>query len=408
MGNTARRILLSIITVVLLGFTLASNRGSSEGPVGRERSAASAASAAGEELAAPQPLVSRATKPRPPPNPRGRGAVDKEVVSPFEKEIRQKWRKSAGLYKDKSLRPELSEIVMVTVVNNAYKEMFDNWKCFAEKHGLDFMVFSFDEPALDFIGREKSVLIPGDTTETQIQLNSERFNVMGCQKLDAVIALLEAGADVIMIDADCVFKKDPVEFFEESLGYDFYYQANHPACPDVDRANMRSIDPACFLLNSGFYYVSGRKPETVELFKRARRACYESASAKNLSPTDGAGDQRALQRTLNDEIRLPTHFYGGFDSKLKIVPKTWAPAQPHNQQGAIFSSSRMCHAQPKKNLQPATLAYCVLQPSQYPAGKSKHTQDFVVYHANHLPGGIATKKSQLAKNGLWKGDSDTC
>ena len=327
-----------------------------------------------------------------------------ETKMSFEDEVREKWKNSAGLYKDKTLHPELKNIILVTMVNNAYEEMFDNWKCHAQKHGLDFMVLAFDYNATQFMGPAKSIQLPGIETTEQIKLNSNRFNIMGCQKVDALIAFLEAGADVIIIDADCVFKQDPLPFFKNALQYDFVYQSNHPACREIP-SDLSKMDPACFLLNSGFYYASSRNQELLQLFKKAMKSCYAHANSPNLSPTDGAGDQRAIQRAFNEELNLNPHYYGDWGSKLKKLPAVWKPTY-ELEKPSFFKSARFCQRQSDAKLQSPTFEYCVLDPQLFPAGKHKvrSHEDIIAYHANHLPGGIARKKKQLAKNGVWGKD----
>ena len=58
----------------------------------------------------------------------------------IDERIKTVARKRAGLYADKGAHPEFANILLVTAANLAYYDIYENWKCFADRLSLDWAV----------------------------------------------------------------------------------------------------------------------------------------------------------------------------------------------------------------------------------------------------------------------------
>lgn len=292
---------------------------------------------------------------------------------------------------------------MVTLSNWGYRTLYQNWACFAEKWGLEWMVASVDKEMHDFLGR-RSVQLMAEKPGNELKAGTAAHDRLLCRKLAVTSILLENGNDVFFVDIDAVLKRDPIALFEEAAGSDFLFQANHPGC------TRKSQHPAgsCMLMNTGLYYASSQKPGVRKLFDLAYQSCLDHAGTKGTSVTRGGNDQRALQRVLNVALGLDAHWPPKAvweDPKYDhtTMPKLWKKSYRLSREARTdatpFRSLNWCSTRTSNSSN--TLDYCVLDPGLYPAGKHNIRRDLIAFHANHKAGGMTTKKRVLNRLGLW-------
>ena len=82
------------------------------------------------------------------------------------------------MYKDKDAHPEFASVVLLTAANYAYFSIYNNWRCNAEKHGLDWAVIANDDKAFEELGPDRGLLAIGEKVSG--------MNGWGSAKLDSV------------------------------------------------------------------------------------------------------------------------------------------------------------------------------------------------------------------------------
>jgi hypothetical protein len=132
-----------------------------------------------------------------------------------------------------------------------------------------------------------------------------KFHQLVCTKLIPVLRFLKAGLNVILSDADIVFRKDPYPFVRRDLGMTFTIGSCHKDLPD--NFNLASNDGLA-KLNTGFYHAVS-SPGVISLLSRALENCKSSHLT---------GDQPAINTVLHDDQNkgLPGYTYGFFDGCL--------------------------------------------------------------------------------------------
>jgi len=288
----------------------------------------------------------------------------------------------AGLYTDKSAHPEFANAILVTASNIAYSEMLRNWRCHADKLGLDYIVIALDPALLAESGADRTMLVEGSYFPDAAKFRQGHFNELSCAKLSIVKdIMLVTGLDVIFSDPDNVFGRDP---FGEgvSLGdkirsrkYQYIYQQNHGR---HNLPNSSDIGAEVNEGNTGFYYVAGT--------------------------TKHKGVQSLFQAGLDECKRRPgiddqTNFW----EALQTVRQGKGGKRYGNESFAcadLCGKGKTCAAADED-----VLSYCEMDPWNHATGWEmrswKGPQQIVTYHANFVGGGMDKKIGKLTTSGFW-------
>jgi hypothetical protein len=128
-----------------------------------------------------------------------------------------KLQQVAGIYKDESKRKGLEKTVMLTSCNHAYLNHLHNYKCFADRLGMQFLVMSMDPIIHDYVTQNTTMvsylLREGTVGNISIDLGefrSRQFNQITAKKVEAVYFVLEFGYDVLFADVDIALVRDPI------------------------------------------------------------------------------------------------------------------------------------------------------------------------------------------------------
>lgn len=132
-----------------------------------------------------------------------------------------------------------------------------------------------------------------------------KFHKLVCTKLVPVTRLLRAGLNVVLSDADIVFRKDPTPYFRSDLDVTFSLGSCHKDL--ADNYDFSGGDHVA-KLNTGFYFAKATLP-LVTMMSRALERCRSS---------DLQGDQPAINDILEDDLRKKQmkYTYGFFDGCL--------------------------------------------------------------------------------------------
>ena len=196
--------------------------------------------------------------------------------------LRNLARRAAGCYADVSRRrPGIAKVVISTLGNFAFRSQLTNWICFAQRHGLTFIVFAVDPelgPWLDknfpdvlwiHIGASQ-FLQEGDDFSNFAAFRRGAYNVLMKVKLATTLSLLKLGYDNFYVDADCVMLRD---FVDDLLGtkgdgyrsIDLHYQQNH----GTRFPWLRSRGPTAE--GNGGMFLAVSSPRTVRVWEIAMR-----------------------------------------------------------------------------------------------------------------------------------------
>lgn len=287
-------------------------------------------------------------------------------------------RKHAGLYQNKTVFPELAEIVLATGANRAYLGMLNNWQNYAKSLGLDWIVVVMEQDALKYVNPDRAITFHGRQIHGEQLFRSNGFNVISCNKLLSVFQIFQqTGLSVVWSDPDNVFRKDP---FLPSTGlgnmmrtgaYHFLYQQNfchRPAPSDFHKLVKEA--------NTGFYWVNAKRDllSTSLLF------------------------QDALQRCQADpKVDDQTHFWNA------LVSIRQGHAFKHDPRA--FEFARLCgKTVVHKTTNHMVFDYCDLDPFEFVTGwkpsKAMHEKRLITYHANCVVG-TALKIQKLKDVDLW-------
>uniref|UniRef100_A0A7S0FFA7 Nucleotide-diphospho-sugar transferase domain-containing protein n=1 Tax=Pyrodinium bahamense TaxID=73915 RepID=A0A7S0FFA7_9DINO len=298
----------------------------------------------------------------------------------------QKIRAHAGLYLDKTAHPEFARTLLLTVSNVAYAPILRNWRCHADRLGLDYIVIALDPQLAEETGPERTLLVQGTYFPEAQTFRHGQFNAMSCLKLQIVKDILkDTGFDVVFSDPDNVFRQDPFAP-NVSLGskmrsgtYQYIYQQNHGR---LSLPNASDIASEVSEGNTGFYFASGSSKVTAmqALFQAALQECQWHpniddqtnfwAALKNVRVGNGS-------RTYGEDSFACANLCG---------------------RGATCSSNGE-----------EVLDYCEMDPWNHATGweikQYKGVNKIVTYHANFVGGGIARKIPKLQRAGFW---DETC
>ena len=124
-------------------------------------------------------------------------------------------QKTAGVYVDRTKSVgDLKQTVLVTGCNSGFINQLLNFKCFAERLGMKFLVIAMDEDAHEYISKNTtmtSYLMKGGASKSQ-KFRSAEFNVITATKKEAVHNILELGYNVLFSDTDVAMIRDPVPY----------------------------------------------------------------------------------------------------------------------------------------------------------------------------------------------------
>ncbi|CAE7330094.1 unnamed protein product [Symbiodinium sp. CCMP2456] len=147
--------------------------------------------------------------------------------------------------------PEFANVVLLTAANYAYFAIYQNWRCNAERHGLDWAVVANDEEAFQQLGADRALLAIGEKVSGMNGWGSAKLDSVGRNKMFMVLTIMRvSGLGVVFTDADNMFRGDPFATgvhlgdLIRSEKYDYVYQEELAKAPDkghiVDRQREES------------------------------------------------------------------------------------------------------------------------------------------------------------------------
>ena len=303
-----------------------------------------------------------------------------------ERRVLEVVQKRAGVYADKGAHPEFANVLLLTAANYAYFAIYQNWRCNAERHGLDWAVVANDEEAFEKLGADRALLAIGEKVSGMNGWGSAKLDSVGRNKMFMVLTIMRvSGYGVVFTDADNMFRGDPfargvhLGDLIRSEKYDYVYQEELAKAPD--KGHVVPGDGG----NTGFFYATPhRKAKVVSLFEDV------------VAEVDRQREE-AFKRS-GERLGADQPIFWQVIQKLRSTGGHFGPGG--------FKCVRLCKHNPTCVAQPEeTLDYCSMDPFVHPTGWDEPPKTLVTYHANYAAN--EAKIAKLQKAGVWDAWSQT-
>ena len=148
-------------------------------------------------------------------------------------EMKNMLDKVAGIYTDPSKAKGLEKTVLITACNFGFVNHLHNFKCFADRLGMKFLVMAMDAQAHNYITKNttmNSFLMGGgavgEVTGSATDFRTKQFNLITAKKKEAVHDILQLGYDVLFSDTDVAMIRDPLPYMNR-INVDYAHSLNY-------------------------------------------------------------------------------------------------------------------------------------------------------------------------------------
>jgi len=284
-------------------------------------------------------------------------------------------------------RPGLERTVLITGCNHGFINHLENFKCFADRLQMKFLVIALDLKAHEYIRRNTTMdsffMSTAEVTGDATEFRSKQFNLITARKKEAVHNILELGFDVLFTDTDVALVRDPFPYLLFN-DVDYIHSLN-AICTKEDTWDFRRSKEEG---NTGFYYVRSNN-QTIKLWQDA----YEA-----VPNYPGLDDQAVFWRVIRQSKNPPVVPLG----KCRDYNRSTTGIEGGDAQAAILPA----------------LVTCVLDPCVFSSGMlSKawipeytyeelrlnlflRNESVCSLHANYIKGNRA-KKERMDEYGFW-------
>jgi hypothetical protein len=144
----------------------------------------------------------------------------KAMGKQFDPELESALKKAAGLYTDPQRQVGLEKTVLVTGCNYGFVNHLHNFKCFADRLGMKFLVVAMDAKANSYLKNHTSMIsyyMSGGSDQASVSgesttFRSKQFNLITARKKEAVHDILMLGYNVLFSDTDVAMVRDPLPY----------------------------------------------------------------------------------------------------------------------------------------------------------------------------------------------------
>jgi hypothetical protein len=131
-------------------------------------------------------------------------------------------QRAAGIFVDPLRQVGLERTVLVTGCNHGFLNHLLNFKCFADRMGLKFLVVAMDEKAYQYLTKHTNMVTyymptgvdntSAAVTSDSVTFRSKQFNLITARKKEAVHDILVRGYDVLFSDTDVAIVRNPLPY----------------------------------------------------------------------------------------------------------------------------------------------------------------------------------------------------
>jgi Nucleotide-diphospho-sugar transferase len=186
-------------------------------------------------------------------------------------------QKAAGLFVDPAKQAGYERTVLVTGCNYGFLNHLQNFKCFADRLGMKFLVIAMDEKAFQHLSQSGDMLVyymsgsadvasATAVTSDSVTFRSKQFNLITARKKEAVHDILVLGYDVLFSDTDVAIVRNPLPYLIWR-NVDYVHSLN-AWCQEKETWDFRRSKEEG---NTGFYFVRSNN-RTIKLWADAYAA----------------------------------------------------------------------------------------------------------------------------------------
>lgn len=233
----------------------------------------------------------------------------------------------------------IPKTVMVTACNFGFINHLHNFKCFADRLGMKFIVFALDAEAHAYIKANTSMVsyqmtsgVVGNVTGESSDFRSKQFNLITAKKKEAVHNILKLGYDVLFTDTDVALLRNPMPYLLWD-NIDYVHSLN-AVCTQREFWKFKTSKEEG---NTGFYFVRSNN-QTIKLWELA----YEAA-LKSPKLDDQAVFWNVIRR-LSDPVIMPLdkcQHLNNISNVTKSTTKMQTPLITCVLDSCIFSSGML-------------------------------------------------------------------
>ena len=130
-------------------------------------------------------------------------------------------QKASGVYTNVNRQSGFEHTVLVTGCNYGFLNHLYNFKCFADRLGLKFLVVAMDPKAYQHLTNQTNMFVyympigsdntSESVTSDSVTFRSKQFNLITQRKKEVVHDILALGYDVLFTDTDVAIIEDPIK-----------------------------------------------------------------------------------------------------------------------------------------------------------------------------------------------------
>lgn len=131
----------------------------------------------------------------------------------------KKLHEVAGVYKDESKRKGLEKTVIITTSNYGYLNHLHNFKCFADRLDIRFLVLAMDIRLKNYLAEHTNMVsyllragAVGNVTSNASSWQSMDYYTVVNKKTEAVYTVLSHGFDLLFAEVDIAIVRDPFPY----------------------------------------------------------------------------------------------------------------------------------------------------------------------------------------------------
>lgn len=238
-------------------------------------------------------------------------------------------RRNAGVFRnEKPVRAGLEKTVLLTGCNHGFLNHLENFRCFAERLDMKFLVIALDFKAFEYIRRNTTMdaiyMSTAGVTGDAVEFRSKQFNLITARKKEAVHDVLDLGFDVLFTDTDVALLRDPFPYM--LFDHVDYVHSLNAICTQKDTWDFRRSREEG---NTGFYYVKSSN-RTIALWRDAFEA---------VPKYPGLDDQAVFWRVIRQARSPPVMPIGRCRHVNWTDESSSAPAVAGAAKGSVYSEA---------------------------------------------------------------------
>ena len=236
--------------------------------------------------------------------------------------------RNAGVFRNEKPRPGLEKTVLLTGCNHGFLNHLENFRCFADRLNMKFLVIALDFKAFEYIRHNTTMdaiyMSTAGVTGDAVEFRSKQFNLITARKKEAVHDVLDLGFDVLFTDTDVALLRDPFPYMVFD-NVDYVHSLN-AICTQSNTWDFRRSKEEG---NTGFYYVKSSN-RTIALWKDAFEA---------VPHYSGLDDQAVFWRVIRQNRNPPVMPIGKCRSVNWTAESASAPQVPNFPKGSIYTDA---------------------------------------------------------------------